>query len=145
MVVLADGSLGYSIPVSTKNLPDGVDQNVHVSISTVDEHGNQLTVSHDHTVHIDLHADAKITIDKVTDDNVLNHFELDKPKQLVSGTVGGDAQVGDAVNIEINGYTFTGKVIDLVGVSWVIKFQLIRLHSAITGVIRIKMSPLRQR
>ncbi|MBA7731360.1 retention module-containing protein [Citrobacter freundii] len=115
VVVLADGSLGYSIPVSTKNLPDGVDQNVHVSISTVDEHGNQLTVSHDHTVHIDLHADAKITIDKVTDDNVLNHFELDKPKQLVSGTVGGDAQVGDAVNIEINGYTFTGKVIDLGG------------------------------
>ena len=115
VVVLADGSLGYSIPVSTKNLPDGVDQNVHVSISTVDEHGNQLTVSHDHTVHIDLHADAKITIDEVTDDNVLNHFELDKPKQLVSGTVGGDAQVGDAVNIEINGYTFTGKVIDLGG------------------------------
>ncbi|QLR71930.1 retention module-containing protein [Citrobacter freundii] len=115
VVLLADGSLGYSIPVSTKNLPDGVDQNVHVSISTVDEHGNQLTVSHDHTVHIDLHADAKITIDKVTDDNVLNHFELDKPKQLVSGTVGGDAQVGDAVNIEINGYTFTGKVIDLGG------------------------------
>ena len=110
---LPDHSLGYSIEVSTDNLKDGSDQKVHVSISTVDEHGNPSTVTHDHMVHIDLHAEATITIDPVTDDNVLNHFELDKTWQLVSGVVGKDAQVDDDVRVEINGNTYTGKVIVL--------------------------------
>ncbi|MDA8498943.1 retention module-containing protein [Citrobacter sp. Igbk 17] len=110
---LTDGSLGYSIEVSTDNLKDGSDQKVHVSISTVDEHGNPSTVTHDHQVHIDLHAEASITIDKVTADNVLNHSELDMAQQIIIGTVGGDAKVHDVVTLEINGHTFTGEVITL--------------------------------
>ncbi|MCX9064648.1 retention module-containing protein [Citrobacter portucalensis] len=110
---LPDHSLGYSIEVSTDNLKDGSDQKVHVSISTVDEHGNPSTVTHDHMVHIDLHAEATITIDKVTDDNILNHLELDKTWQLVSGVVGKDAQVNDDVSVEINGHTYTCKVLVL--------------------------------
>ncbi|WP_236120107.1 Ig-like domain-containing protein [Citrobacter portucalensis] len=110
---LPDHSLGYSIEVSTDNLKDGSDQKVHVSISTVDEHGNPSTVTHDHMVHIDLHAEATITIDPVTDDNVINHFELDKSWQLVSGVVGKDAQINDDVRVEINGHTYTGKVLVL--------------------------------
>lgn len=110
---LPDHSLGYSIEVSTDNLKDGSHQKVHVSISTVDEHGNPSTVTHDHMVHIDLHAEATITIDKVTDDNILNHLELDKTWQLVSGVVGKDAQVNDDVSVEVNGHTYTGKVLVL--------------------------------
>ncbi|EGT0662587.1 retention module-containing protein [Citrobacter werkmanii] len=112
---LAGGSLGYRIWVSTDKLPDGSAQNVHVSISTVDDHGNPSTATHDRLVHIDLHAEATITIDPVTDDNVLNHSELDTPMQLISGIVGGDAQVGDVVTVEIGGHTFTDKVIELGG------------------------------
>ncbi|MCX8978052.1 retention module-containing protein [Citrobacter portucalensis] len=111
---LPDHSLGYSIEVSTDNLKDGSDQKVHVSISTVDEHGNPSTVTHDHMVHIDLHAEATITIDKVTADNVLNHSELNMAQQIITGTVGGDAKVHDAVSLEINGHTFTGEVITLI-------------------------------
>ena len=113
VIELSNHSLGYSIEVSTDNLKDGSDQKVQVSISTVDEHGNPSTVTHDHMVHIDLHAEATITIDPVTNDNVLNHFELDKTWQLVSGVVGKDAQVDDDVRVEINGNTYTGKVIVL--------------------------------
>ncbi|MCX9019413.1 Ig-like domain-containing protein [Citrobacter portucalensis] len=113
VIELSNHSLGYSIEVSTDNLKDGSDQKVHVSISTVDEHGNPSTVTHDHMVHIDLHAEATITIDKVTDDNILNHLELDKTWQLVSGVVGKDAQVNDDVSVEINGHTYTGKVLVL--------------------------------
>ncbi|MBJ9296770.1 retention module-containing protein [Citrobacter werkmanii] len=112
---LAGGSLGYRIWVSTDKLPDGSAQNVHVSISTVDDHGNPSTATHDRLVHIDLHAESTITIDPVTDDNVLNHSELDTPMQLISGIVGGDAQVGDVVTVEIGGHTFTDKVIELGG------------------------------
>ncbi|WP_284888422.1 Ig-like domain-containing protein, partial [Citrobacter portucalensis] len=68
-----DGSLGYSIPVSTDNLQDGSDQKVYVSISTVDKHGNPATATAEHAVHIDLHAEATITVDDVTADNTLNH------------------------------------------------------------------------
>ena len=110
---LPDGSLGYSIGVDVDKVTDGSDQTVHVSISTIDEHGNPATATHDHQVHIDLHAEATITIDKVTDDNILNHLELDKTWQLVSGVVGKDAQVNDDVSVEINGHTYTGKVLVL--------------------------------
>nr|HAT2258940.1 retention module-containing protein [Citrobacter freundii] len=113
VIELSNHSLGYSIEVSTDNLKDGSDQKVHVSISTVDEHGNPSTATHDHMVHIDLHAEASITIDPVTDDNVLNHFELDNDWQLISGVVGKDAQVDDDVSVEVNGNTYTGKVIVL--------------------------------
>ena len=108
-----DGSLGYRIEVDVDKVTDGSDQKVHVSISTVDEHGNPATATSEHTVHIDLHAEASITIDKVTDDNILNHLELDKTWQLVSGVVGKDAQVNDDVSVEINGHTYTGKVLVL--------------------------------
>ncbi|EPJ3208779.1 Ig-like domain-containing protein, partial [Citrobacter freundii] len=101
------------IEVDTDTLTDGSDQKVHVSISTVDEHGNPSTVTHDHMVHIDLHAEASITIDKVTADNTLNHAELNMAKQIISGSVGGDAKVDDEVTLEINGHKFTGKVISL--------------------------------
>ncbi|WP_241176788.1 retention module-containing protein [Citrobacter portucalensis] len=114
VIELSNHSLGYSIEVSTDNLKDGSDQKVHVSISTVDEHGNPSTVTHDHMVHIDLHAEATITIDKVTADNVLNHSELNMAQQIITGTVGGDAKVHDAVSLEINGHTFTGEVITLI-------------------------------
>ncbi|WP_302422007.1 retention module-containing protein [uncultured Citrobacter sp.] len=110
---LPDGSLGYSIGVDVDKVTDGSDQTVHVSISTIDEHGNPATATHDHQVHIDLHAEATITIDKVTDDNILNHLELDNTWQLVSGVVGKDAQVNDDVSVEINGHTYTGKVLVL--------------------------------
>ena len=113
VIELANHSLGYRIEVDTDTLTDGSDQKIHVSISTVDEHGNPSTVTHDHMVHIDLHAEATITIDKVTDDNILNHLELDKTWQLVSGVVGKDAQVNDDVSVEINGHTYTGKVLVL--------------------------------
>ncbi|WP_122984183.1 Ig-like domain-containing protein, partial [Citrobacter portucalensis] len=80
---------------------------------TVDEHGNPSTVTHDHMVHIDLHAEASITIDKVTADNTLNHSELNMAQQLITGTVDGDAKLHDVVSLEINGHTFTGEVITL--------------------------------
>ncbi|HBU6169179.1 TPA: retention module-containing protein [Citrobacter freundii] len=113
VIELPDHSLGYRIEVSTDKLPDGSDQKVHVSISTVDDHGNPFTATHDQIVHIDLHAEASITVDNVTSDNVLNHSELNMAQQIITGTVGGDAKVDDVVTLEINGRIYTGKVIAL--------------------------------
>ncbi|MGK7246737.1 Ig-like domain-containing protein [Buttiauxella agrestis] len=69
----------------------------------------------DHSVHIDNHADASITVDRVTKDNVLNHSELANPTVSIHGTVGGDAAIGDKVDINIHNQHFLGEVIDLGG------------------------------
>ncbi|MFB0713992.1 Ig-like domain-containing protein, partial [Buttiauxella noackiae] len=60
----------------------------------------------------DNHANATITIDDVTKDNILNHDELNAEKQFVHGNVGGDARVGDVVDLDIHGNHFTGSVVD---------------------------------
>ncbi|MFP2508382.1 Ig-like domain-containing protein, partial [Buttiauxella gaviniae] len=105
---LADGKLGYSIPVNTADLANG--QQVHASITTTDYAGNTATATADHTVTPDYVAEATITIDDITTDNVLNHTELNNPTQTITGIVGGDAKVGDVVDLNFNGTHVYGKV-----------------------------------
>ncbi|WP_424221580.1 Ig-like domain-containing protein [Buttiauxella gaviniae] len=108
---LADGKLGYSIPVNTADLANG--QQVHASITTTDYAGNTATATADHTVTPDYVAEATITIDDITTDNVLNHTELNNPTQTITGIVGGDAKVDDVVDLNFNGTHVYGKVEDL--------------------------------
>nr|WP_233338228.1 Ig-like domain-containing protein [Buttiauxella sp. W03-F01] len=110
----SNGHLFYSVPVPPGGLYEGLDT-VKVSITSHDLVGNVVTTSHTHDIAVDTHADASISIDKVTEDNVLNHDELDTHSQLITGVVGGDARVGDVVNIDINNHHFSGNVIDLGG------------------------------
>ncbi|WP_413499318.1 Ig-like domain-containing protein [Buttiauxella gaviniae] len=105
---LPDGQLGYSIPVNTADLANG--QQVHASITTTDYAGNTATATADHTVTPDYVAEATITIDDITTDNVLNHTELNNLTQSITGTVGGDAKVGDVVDLNFNGTHVYGKV-----------------------------------
>ncbi|MFB0713998.1 Ig-like domain-containing protein, partial [Buttiauxella noackiae] len=67
--------------------------NVHATIKSHDDAGNVVVQTAEHTVYIDNHANATITIDDVTKDNILNHDELNAEKQFVHGNVGGDARV----------------------------------------------------
>ncbi|MGK7287110.1 Ig-like domain-containing protein [Buttiauxella agrestis] len=114
---LGNGKLGYNIPVNprvfsnNKGEVDGT-VNVHATITSHDDAGNAVIATQDHLVKIDNHANATLTIDAVTKDNILNHDELNAEKQFVHGNVGGDARVGDVVNLEIRGNHFTGSVVD---------------------------------
>ncbi|MGK7287111.1 Ig-like domain-containing protein [Buttiauxella agrestis] len=114
---LGNGKLGYNIAVNPRvfsNNKGEVDGsvNVHATITSHDDAGNEVIATQDRLVKIDNHANATLTIDAVTKDNVLNRDELNAEKQFVHGNVGGDARVGDVVNLEIRGNHFTGNVVD---------------------------------
>ncbi|MDM2900590.1 Ig-like domain-containing protein, partial [Citrobacter sp. Cpo037] len=113
-VVNDHGVLRYEVFVPTGVLQEG-SNDVMVKLVSHDAAGNQAVAVEHRTVTLDTQAHSTVTIDHVTDDNTLNHLELDTPMQLISGKVDGDAQVGDAVIVEINHQTFNGKVIDLGG------------------------------
>lgn len=113
-VINDHGVLRYEVFVPTGVLQEG-SNDVMVTLVSHDAAGNQAVAVEHRTVTLDTQAHSTVAIDKVTDDNNLNHQELDTPMQLISGKVGGDAQPGDAVIVEINHQTFNGKVIDLGG------------------------------
>ncbi|MGU0039950.1 retention module-containing protein [Citrobacter freundii complex sp. 2025EL-00176] len=108
------GVLRYDVFVPTGVLQEG-SNDVMVTLVSHDVEGNKAVAVEHRIVTLDTHASSTVTIDNVTDDNILNHLELNTPMQLISGKVGGDAQPGDAVIVEINHQTFNGKVIDLGG------------------------------
>ncbi|WP_236874167.1 retention module-containing protein [Citrobacter portucalensis] len=113
-VVNDHGVLRYEVFVPTGVLQEG-SNDVMVTLVSHDAAGNKAVAVEHRTVTLDTQAQSTVTIDSVTDDDKLNHLELDTPMQLISGKVGGDAQIGDAVIVEINHQTFNGKVIDLGG------------------------------
>nr|WP_255669065.1 Ig-like domain-containing protein [Buttiauxella sp. A2-C1_F] len=112
VVAGSDGKLHYDVPVSAGNFIEGLNE-VTVTVTSHDKVGNTAHAVSNHFVAVDTHADATITVDGITKDNVLNHDELDHPKHAITGTVGGDARVGDLVTLDINGHKYTGHVIDL--------------------------------
>jgi large repetitive protein len=107
-----NGHLRYNVPVSTSALNEG-GNDVQVSITGVDAVGNTALAIEHKIVTLDTHADAGITINRVTADNTLNHNELTQPKQTLTGEVSGDARLNDAVHVVVNGHGYDTRVIDL--------------------------------
>ncbi|MFB0713955.1 retention module-containing protein, partial [Buttiauxella noackiae] len=107
-----NGQLRYEVPVPTHVLNEG-NNDVQVMVTGVDTSGNTAIVVEHKNVVLDTHANATITIDDVTKDNVLNHDELAAKTQFIHGVVDGDAKLHDRVDIEIKGNHFKGEVIDL--------------------------------
>ncbi|WBM71397.1 retention module-containing protein [Buttiauxella sp. WJP83] len=108
----ARGRLHYDVAVHSDLLHEG-QNDVQVTVTSHDGVGNEAVATEHKTVTLDSQAKATITIDDVTKDNVLNHTELDKAHQLISGVVDGDARKGDVVELDINGHKYTGNVIEL--------------------------------
>ncbi|WP_394229704.1 Ig-like domain-containing protein, partial [Shewanella colwelliana] len=77
-----------------------------------DSAGNSITVTDTEGYGVDTSANATITVDNITSDDVLNAQEA-AGDVTVTGTVGGDAAIGDTVTMVINGTTYTTTVIAL--------------------------------
>ncbi|UQY35587.1 Ig-like domain-containing protein [Pseudomonas fulva] len=54
-----------------------------------------------------------IGIDPITGDDILNSAELGATTVIITGTVGGDARVGDAITLNLGGNLYSGTVIVL--------------------------------
>ena len=102
----------WSISVIGADL--AADTSFDVTVSGTDGSGNPFstTITTIHTV--DTSAAATITVDNITADDIVNATEAGA-NITVTGTVGGDAAVGDAVSMVINTTTYNGSVVDLGG------------------------------
>ena len=82
---------------------------ISASVSASDAAGNTTTANANHTYSVDTAAEATISIDAVTSDNVVNATESGETV-TISGSVGGDAKAGDVVTVTVGGHTFTATV-----------------------------------
>ncbi len=103
--------LTFSINVAGADLAADPDTTIDASISTTDAAGNTGTGTDTESYSVDTTAPVPtITLDaNITADDVINAAEAGA-NVAVTGTVGGDAQVGDTVTLTVNGNTYTGTV-----------------------------------
>ncbi len=107
--VLADKT--FSINVPGADLVADAGKTINASISTTDAAGNVGSAATSEGYSVDVTAPVPtITLDaNITPDDVINSTEA--TQQIpVTGTVGGDAKVGDTVTLTVNGKQFTGQV-----------------------------------
>ncbi|GMA80493.1 retention module-containing protein [Shewanella glacialipiscicola] len=110
VIALTTGGLGFSLPVAGSDL--ALDTTFTATVSGSDDAGNPFTADTVSTHTVDGSASATITVDNITSDDVLNAQEA-AGDVTVTGTVGGDAAIGDTVTMVINGTTYTTTVIAL--------------------------------
>ena len=114
VVDLGNGVLGFSTTVNASVLVGANANSIIASVTATDSAGNSITVTDTEGYGVDTQANASITVDNITSDDILNAQEA-AGDVTVSGTVGGDAAIGDTVTMVINGTTYTTTVIALVG------------------------------
>ncbi|AIM61245.1 hypothetical protein IX49_12195 [Cellulophaga lytica] len=101
-----DASGNFSISVNGSNLAADTDTTIDASITTTDSSGNGNTVNATKTYNVDVTAPTPtLTINDVTADNVVNANEA-ASTITITGTVGGDFNIGDLVTITINGNSY---------------------------------------
>ncbi|WP_218189570.1 Ig-like domain-containing protein, partial [Pseudomonas sp. PA15(2017)] len=101
----------FSINVPGADLVADAGKTITASISTTDAAGNVGTATDTEGYSVEVTAPVPtITLDaNITADDVINIAESSQ-QVPVTGTVGGDAKVGDTVTLTVNGKTFTGQV-----------------------------------
>jgi VCBS repeat-containing protein len=105
------GTGTFSLNVAGFNFLQDADSTLDISVTTADSAGNTATASAVGTYTLDQTAPfLEITIDPITADNVINIAEKDGGTIAVTGTVTGEVNDGDPVDLTINGKTFSGLV-----------------------------------
>ncbi|WP_237444341.1 VCBS domain-containing protein [Sinobacterium norvegicum] len=79
----------------------------NVQVRQTDGAGNVSPSAHLNFIY-DSSATVSITVDSITQDNIINAAESGS-SVLVTGTVGGDVKDGDTVSLLVNGHTVTGQ------------------------------------
>ena len=103
---------GFSVAVPTSVLVAQVPPQFSVTVTGRDDAGNsaELTAEHTYKIKTTL-SQPTITVNPITEDNVLNLQESNQTYTKVSGTTTG-ARDDDEVILTVAGKTFTGKVVN---------------------------------
>jgi T1SS-143 domain-containing protein len=101
----------FSIAVPGSGLVADADKLIEASITKTDAAGNSATATDTEAYAVDVTPPVPtITLDaSITADDVINAAEAGGNVN-VTGSVGGDAKVGDIVTITVNGVAYTGAV-----------------------------------
>jgi hypothetical protein len=100
----------FSINVAGSDLAADADFTIDASITKTDAAGNVGTAADTETYTVDVTSVPTITLSSsITADDVINAAEAGG-NVAITGTVGGEANVGDTVTLTVNGNTYTGTV-----------------------------------
>ncbi|NOE31326.1 Ig-like domain-containing protein, partial [Vibrio cholerae] len=118
VVDLGNGQLGFSTSTTADKLVGG--SSIKAEITVTDAAGNSTTKSDSEDYSVDTVApELGIDLDPIVvgDDNTVNKAEADdKASVTLSGTVSGDAKVGDTITLTLGDKsTLTTQVVDLGG------------------------------
>ncbi|ENM3856307.1 Ig-like domain-containing protein [Vibrio cholerae] len=116
VVELGSGQLGFSTSTTADKLAGG--SSIKAEITVTDAAGNSTTKSDSEDYSVDTVApELGIDLDPIVvgDDNTVNKAEADdKASVTLSGTVSGDAKVGDTITLTLGDKsTLTTQVVDL--------------------------------
>ncbi|MFS1596819.1 Ig-like domain-containing protein [Vibrio cholerae] len=116
VVVLGNGQLGFSTSTTADKLVGG--SSIKAEITVTDAAGNSTTATDSERYSVDTVApELGIDLDPIVvgDDNTVNKAEADdKASVTLSGTVRGDAKVGDTITLTLgDGSKLETKVVDL--------------------------------
>jgi len=96
--------------VAGADLAADVTCTIQASIASTDAAGNVGTAADSETYAVDVTSVPTITLtSSITADDIINAAEAGGTI-AITGSVGGDAQVGDTVTLTVNGNTYTGVV-----------------------------------
>ena len=103
----------FTKDIATSTLSGATAPQVTATVTATDAAGNAAQISGSKAYTVDMSANASITLDaNITPDDVINIAESKAGVKVpVTGTVGGDAEVGDDVTITVGTKTYTGKVL----------------------------------
>ncbi|WP_159269751.1 retention module-containing protein, partial [Zhongshania aliphaticivorans] len=107
VTTVLDGRYSVTVPAAAvANLNDGV---AIGSVSGTDSAGNPFEATTSRPFTVDTEATAAITVDPVATDDIINATESGSDLEI-SGSVSGDATVGDTVTVTIGGTTYNSTV-----------------------------------
>ncbi|XTD36948.1 Ig-like domain-containing protein [Citrobacter murliniae] len=106
---LGNNQMGYRIAVETTDIHSG-DHKIYASIGVTDAAQNSAVVAAEHLVGIDDHADATVTINIISGDDVLNQLDQSSPTTVINGLVTGNINAGEFVHLTVNGHTYDVEV-----------------------------------
>ncbi len=106
-------TLGFSVNVPGAELTADADRTIEAKVTSTDQAGNTATVDTSLTYAVDTTPPVPtIALDaNFAGDGIINLAESTAPAIAVTGTVGGDAKLGDAVVVTINGHDYATTVI----------------------------------
>jgi len=109
----APGTLGFSVDVPGAELKADADHTIDARVTTSDGAGNQVSNNTSLTYAVDTTPPSPtIALDaNFAGDGIINLAESTAAAIAVTGTVGGDAKLGDSVVVSINGKDYTTTVI----------------------------------